>query len=129
MMKCYRCNSRTYNNNILVGSRSSSYFLCEEIEKPEDGEISLTWENIAEFYRFHGLKCDFNVWETKKGKQISFFNFNIFKKETWDIKEWKNKLNLLVSWQYKECNPSIDAILKYYDSAKAIKYLKERSMI
>ena len=88
----------------------------------------LNWDNITQFYKSHSLKCNFNLWESKKGKLISFFDFNIFKKETWDIKEWKNDLNLLVVWEYEEYKPTIDSILKYYDSEKAIKYLKERGI-
>lgn len=127
-MECYRCRSKIYNNNVLIGERLSSYFLCEEDKKPHDDFINLNWNNISEFYKSHGLKCNFILWRTQKGKLISFFNFNIFKKETWDIKEWKNDLNLLVVWKYEEYKPKIDSILKYYDSEKAIKYLKERGI-
>ena len=127
-MECYRCRSKIYNNNVLVGVRVGSYFLCEKDKKPDDGSLLLNWDNIAQFYKSHSLKCNFNLWESKKGKSISFFDFNIFKKETWDIKEWKNDLNLLVVWEYEEYKPTIDSILKYYDSEKAIKYLKERNL-
>ena len=127
-MECYRCKSKTYNNNVLIGVRVGSYFLCEKDKKPDDGSLLLNWDNISQFYKSHSLKCSFNLWELKKGKSISFFNFNIFKKETWDIKEWKDDLNLLVVWEYEEYKPTIDSILKYYDSEKAIKYLKERGI-
>lgn len=127
-MECYRCKSKIYHNNILIETRVGSYFLCEEDKKPEDGTSILNWDNVSQFYKSHSLKCNFNLWETKRGKLISFFNFNIFKKETWDIKEWKNDLNLLIVWEYEEYKPTIDSILKYYDSEKAIKYLKERNL-
>ena len=127
-MECYRCRSQIYNNNVLVGERLGSYFLCEENEKPQDGEYILNWDNVSEFYKSHGLKCNFNLWKTQKGKSISFFDFNIFKKETWDIKEWKKDLNLLIIWKYEEYKPTLDSILKYSEYEKVIKYLKERNM-
>ena len=129
MIKCYRRRVRTYNNKILVSEKIGGIFLCEESERPLNKNIVLDWDNISDFYRFNGLGCGFNLWTTKKGKIISFFNYNIFKKETWDVKEWKSKLNLLVSWEYTELHPSIDYILKYHDSDMAIKYLKERNLL
>lgn len=129
MIKCYRRRTRTYNNKILVSEKISEIFLCEESEQPVNKSVVLNWDNISDFYRFNGVGCGFNLWTTKKGKIVSFFNYNIFKRETWDIKEWKSKLNLLITWEYGELNPSIDYILKYHDSDMAIKYLKERNLL
>ena len=79
MIKCYRRRTRTYNNKILVSEKISEIFLCEESEQPVNKSVVLNWDNISDFYRFNGLRCGFNLWTTKKGKIVSFFNYNIFK--------------------------------------------------
>ena len=128
MLKFYQCFSTTYNQNKRIDERSSGYLLCEEKECPLDGNIFLTWENIQEWYKKHGLKCCFNIWDFSKGRVVSFFNFKLFNKKTWDIKEWKSDLKIEVKWRYIEIKPSIDFISKWPDQKHAIQYLKERGI-
>ena len=120
-MKFYNEYYTTYYN----GKRAGTYvnMVCAD-EIPEDRTIKITWDNLNEVYReLGGCILPFNVWNFKKGRRISFWN------EYKDIKETKQPiLNMEVKVTTKECNPSIQEILKYYDGEKAIKYLVERGI-
>ena len=66
----------------------------------------------------------------KKGRLVSFFDGNPFKKDFRDIKEWKTKLNITVKVEYTDITHlmSIDEVLKWYDAEKAIQFLNERNL-
>lgn len=130
MLKFYRCYFETINKGqIMYGD--SSRVLIDERDKPQNETIQITWDNLEQVHRKYGIDVGFNVWTRKKGRVISFFNGNlIFRKDyEKDLKEWKDKeLDLQLEVSVKECQVSIQDVLDWYDSEKAIQYLKERGL-
>lgn len=96
----------------------------------EDLEVTFGWDSLDDIYEMFGLVMPFNVWNMKKGRLISFFNaFSIFDKRTWDIKEWKEPLEITLKVTHKEYNTvSINDILKYHDHKLAIQYLSQEGL-
>ena len=127
MLEFYHVISIIKHNNIEIGYRDGGDTLVEELNQTTK-TIELTWNNLEEKYYKYGIFCNFNYWTFKKGRLISFFNFSFFNKNTWDIKEWKNPLNITLTIEYHKYNPSIDEVLKWHEQEKAIKYLKERGL-
>lgn len=130
MLKFYRCYFETINKGqIMYGD--SSRVLINEKDKPQNETIQITWDNLKQVHMKYGISVGFNVWTRKKGRVISFFNGSlIFRKDyEKDLKEWKDKeLDLQLKVSVKECEVSIQDVLDWYDSEKAIQYLKERGL-
>lgn len=130
MLKFYRYYFETINKGqVMYGD--SSRVLVDEKDKPQNETIQITWDNLKQVHRKYGIDVGFNVWTRKKGRVISFFNGNlIFRKDyEKDLKEWKDKeLDLQLKVSVKECQVSIQDVLDWYDSEKAIQYLKERGL-
>lgn len=60
----------------------------------------------------------------KKGRIISFWNFKLFNKNTWDISEKRTKeLNLTLSIEYKSITPTVRDLIDY-EADTVLKYLK-----
>jgi hypothetical protein len=124
-MKYYTTYAATYHNGKLIGIQNGGYCLTEE-ELPREEVYTITWENLSQMYQNLHLWCDFNIWNFKKGRRVSFFHSKLFDKNTWDIKEWKEKeLNIEVRVYHTERKASIED-LKYFDATKVKKYLDER---
>ena len=123
-MKYYRCCAETYHNGKLIGAKNFGGRLTEK-ELPAKEKFILTWENLSEMYNKLDLLCDFNVWNFKKGRRVSFLGYRLFDKSTWDIKEWKEELNVEVKVYYLERNATVED-LKYFDAVQVKKYLDER---
>ena len=123
-MKYYRCCAETYHNGKLVGAQNGGGRLTEK-ELPAKEKFILTWENLSEMYNKLNLLCDFNIWNFKKGRIVSFFGHRLFDKNTWDIKEWKEGLNVEVKVYYLERNATAED-LKHFDAVQVKKYLDER---
>ena len=129
MLKFYQCYYHVFKNDILISKNEAGKILCDESQIPEDKEFILNWKNLENWYRLHGLGCPFTLFNTRKGRVLSFFDFKFFNKNTWDIKEWKSDLNLLIIQTYKEfIPPSIDYVLKWSETDKAIQYINERKI-
>ena len=123
-MKYYRCCAETYHNGKLIGAKNFGGRLTEK-ELPAKEKFVLTWENLSEMYNKLDLLCVFNVWNFKKGRRVSFLGYRLFDKNTWDIKEWKEELNVEVKVYYLERNATVED-LKYFDAVQVKKYLDER---
>ena len=123
-MKYYRCWAETYHNGKLIGAQSGGGRLTEK-ELPAEEKFTLTWENLSEMYNKLDLLCNFNVWNFKKGRRVSFLGCKLFDKNTWDIKEWKEELNVEVKVYYFERNATVED-LKHFDAVQVKKYLDER---
>ena len=123
-MKYYRCYAETYHNGKLIGASNGGSYLTEK-ELPAKEKFILTWENLSEMYNKLNLLCDFNIWNFKKGRIVSFFGHRLFDKNTWDIKEWKEELNVEVKVYYLERNATVED-LKHFDAVQVKKYLDER---
>lgn len=128
MLKYYRVYVKTYRKNELMGT--DSYDLIEEEGKLiEEKEIKVTWDNLSDIYEELGVFPPFELYRFKKGRLISFFNFSLFKKITWDIREWKYPdPNLTIKLEVKEKKVSISEILKWHNADEAIQYLTERGL-
>lgn len=126
-MKFYYAYHTTYHNNTRIGTIVGELLTDET---PVEENTLLTWDTLDDYYKTHGLFCKFNVWNFNKGHRVSFFHDNLFpKKDERDVKEWKTKnLNIRVEVTYQEFNPSIEKVLKWHDSEKAIIYLNERGL-
>lgn len=130
MLKFYRTYFHTYNKGHLIGSHSGRA-LAEENERPKEETINFTWENLQSLYSKYGILTSFSLWNMKKGRLISFFTDSLIFVKPWekDIKEWKEKeLDLTLQISVEEYTPSIQEVLEWHDSEKAIQYLKERGL-
>ena len=128
MLKFYSIAYKTYNNGTYI-STDYARTLAEESEV-KDEIVFINWDNLSEMYYRYGLSLPFGTWNFKKGRVISFFSGNPFKKDFRDIKEWKTKLDIMLKIEYTDISNSIsiDEILKWSDSEKAIQYLNERNL-
>ena len=80
MLTFYQCYYHVFKNDILIAKSEAGKILCEESQVPENKEFNINWNNLTSWYKLHGLGCPFLLFNTKKGRVISFFHFNIFKK-------------------------------------------------
>lgn len=126
-MKFYHTYATTYHHGKEIGTTVGKMLTDQKV----DTEVyNITWDNISEMYQKLGLECSFNVWNLKKGRRVSFFTENIIpRKHERDVKEWKEKdLDIVVKITYSEWKPSIEQVLKWHDTEKAIAYLKEKGL-
>lgn len=127
MLHYYRVLYTTYNNGVKVG-RSDGFTIADENEIKEE-TIPITWENLKEVYYDYGLNFPFNYWNFKRGRVISFFEGGLTDKNRRDIKEWKTptlNIKLVITYEIFPC--SLNDILNYWNSEKAIQYLRERNL-
>lgn len=127
MLHYYRVLFTTYNNGVKVG-RTSGFIIADESEVKEKA-IPITWENLEEVYYNYGLNLPFNYWNFKHGRVISFFEGVFCDKNRRDIHERKTPiLNMKLVITYKVVPCSLNDIINYWDSEKAIQYLRERNL-
>ena len=127
MLHYYRVLYTTYNNEVEVG-HTSGFTIADE-NKIKEKTIPITWENLKEVYYDFGLELPFNIWDFKRGRVISFFEGCLTDKNRRDIKEWKTpelNMKLVITYEVMPC--SLNDILNYWDSEKAIQYLRERNL-
>ena len=123
MLKFYYIRYITYYKGKEVG-RTTGRTLCEESEA-KNFRMKVTWENLTDIWEaLGGSGCNFSMWNMKKGRQISFDN-------TWpwqEPKEWKHAdPQIEIECQWTERQVSLQDIMEWYDSEKAMKYLRERN--
>ena len=128
MLKFYAIHYKTYNNGTYIKTHYAET-LAEE-NSVKDETIQINWDNLSEVYHKYGLSLPFNIWNFKKGRLVSFFEGNPFKKNYRDIKEWKTDLNITLEIEYIDISnsKSIEEILKWRNAEKAIQYLNERNL-
>ena len=128
MLKFYSVSYKTFNNGTYIDTRYAKT-LKEESEIKND-LIFINWDNLSEMYHKLSLSLPFNIWNFKKGRLVSFFVGNPFKKDFRDIKEWKTKLDIMVKVEYTDISNSmsIQDVLSWHDAEKAIQYLNERGL-
>ena len=128
MLKFYSIAYKTYNNGTYIDTHYATT-LKEESETKND-LVFINWDNLSEMYHKYNLSLPFNIWNFKKGRLVSFFVDNPFKKNFRDVKEWKTKLDIMVKIEYTDISNSmsIEDILKWHDAEKAIQYLNERNL-
>lgn len=128
MLKFYRVKCTTYVNGIDRGTNYGWEVLMEE-EEAKDYSVIATWENITEFYHDYAPASCFQLYNFKRGKYLSFNDFNLFKRYTWDIAQWRHpEMKIELKFHYKEIHPSINEILRYHNGEKTMQYLLERGM-
>ena len=128
MLKFYSIAYKTYNNGTYIDTHYATT-LKEESETKND-LVFINWDNLSEMYHKYNLSLPFNIWNFKKGRLVSFFVDNPFKKDFRDVKEWKTKLDITVKIEYTDISNSmsIEDVLKWHDAEKAIQYLNERNL-
>ena len=128
MLKFYSIAYKTYNNGTYIDTHYATT-LKEESETKND-LVFINWDNLSEMYHKYNLSLPFNIWNFKKGRLVSFFVDNPFKKGFRDVKEWKTKLDIMVKIEYTDVSNSmsIEDVLKWHDAEKAIQYLNERNL-
>lgn len=128
MLKFYSIAYKTYNNGTYIDTHYATT-LKEESETKND-LVFINWDNLSEMYHKYNLSLPFNIWNFKKGRLVSFFVDNPFKKNFRDVKEWKTKLDITVKIEYTDVSNSmsIEDVLKWHDAEKAIQYLNERNL-
>lgn len=128
MLKFYSVVYKVYNNGTFIDGKPTR-ILAEENEV-EDKTIFVHWDNLSEIYHKYSLLLPFNIWNFKKGRRVSFFCGNPFKKDFRDVKEWKTPLDIMIKIDYKDISNcmSVADILEWRDADKAIQYLNERGL-
>lgn len=110
----------------VIGTHTGKVLLEE---KPENEQYKVTWDNLHKVYEKFALVCKFNVWNSKKGRRVSFFIDGLIPHK-WerDIKEWKNpNLDITLDVVYHvRRDVSISEIINYHDGTKALKYIEEK---
>lgn len=128
MLKFYAIHYKTYNNGTYI----KTYYAetLKEESEVKDEIIQVNWDNLSEIYHKYGLSLPFNIWNFKRGRLVSFFEGNPFKKDFRDIKEWKTKLDITLIIEYIDISnsKSIDEVLKWHNAEKAIQFLNERNL-
>ena len=127
MLHYYRVLYTTYNNGVKVGN-TSGFTIADESEVKEE-TIPITWENLEEVYYDYGLELPFNYCNFKRGRVISFFSGAFCDKNRRDIHERKTPvldMKLVITYETFPC--SLNTILNYWNSEKAIQYLRERNL-
>lgn len=124
-MKFYRCITKTYHNNTLIGTTATKALFTDE---PKSESYDVTWDNIEEMYQKFGCCVGFNWFEYRKGKIVDFFACGLFpKRDERPAKQWKHPhLNVRIEVSYQEYSPPISEVLQWHDGEKAIQYLIER---
>ena len=125
-MEFYRVTQTTLHNNTFIGNTIGIALLAEE---PQPVEIKITWDNLQEIYSHYN--CKFNIWNTKRGKRVSFFVDDILPhfKDKRDVKEWKQiDLNITLKVTYRKFTPSLEEVIKWHNAEQAIAYLKEKGL-
>ena len=128
MLEFYTLSFETYHNDKFMGGDSTTILIDEDSAPDLNCSTNLDWENLDFVYPTCGLMLPFNIWNTKKGRIVSFFNCSLFDRNTWDIKEWKTPLNITIKSSTRKRNMSIAEVLKWHDADKAIQYLKEKGL-
>lgn len=127
MLQFYRIRYTTYHNGELIKSYNRAVMLTDKNMTIET--YNFTWENLTELYHEHGLECAFNIWNFKRGRRVSFFSNAFFKKNHYDIKEWKHpNLNITLVVEYTPFEPSINYVLDWHNAEAAFQYLEERKI-
>ena len=127
MLQFYRIRCTTYHNGEIIKSRNNGVMLTDKNVSTET--YNFTWENLTDLYHEHGLECAFNIWNLKKGRKVSFFTDYFFKKNHYDVKEWKHpNLNITLIIEYTPFEPSISYVLDWHNAEAAFQYLEERKM-
>lgn len=128
MLKFYGIHYKTYHNGTYIDTHYGETLAEEGTVKDET--IQVNWDNLAEIYRKYSLSLPFNIWNFKKGRLVSFFVGNPFKKDFRDIKEWKSDLNITVEIEYIDISDSksLEEVLRWRNVAKAIQFLNERNL-
>lgn len=127
MLHYYRVLYTTYNNEVKVGN-TSGFTIADENEIKEK-TIPITWENLEEVYYNYGLNLPFNYYNSMRGRVISFFEGAFCDKNRRDIHERKTPvldMKLVITYEVMPC--SLNDILNYWNSEKAIQYLRERNL-
>lgn len=128
MLKFYHVKCTTYINGIDRGTNYGHVILTEE-KNAKDYSVTATWENITEFYHNYALFSCFQLYNFKRGKYLSFEDFNLFKRHTWDIAQWRHpEMKIELKFHYVEVHTSINEILRYHNGEKAMQYLLERGI-
>ena len=123
MLKFYSIAYKTYNNGTYIDTHYATT-LKEESETKND-LVFINWDNLSEMYHKYNLSLPFSIWNFKKGRLVSFFDGRLFDKNTWDVKEWKEELNIEIKVYHIERNATLED-LKHFDVVKVKKYLDER---
>lgn len=131
MLEFYRISIEVYNNNEYISTSSDIGLIEESLVPLEEYSLNITtWDTLSSFYEQNGLLVPFTLYNTKRGRRICFFEPRIFNKNTWDIKEWKQKeLDIEIKYKIKKIKRSLDEIYKWKDAKKAHRYLKEHDLL
>jgi len=131
MLEFYRISIEVYNNNEYISTDTRLNLVDDSLVILEEYSQNITnWNTLSEYYKNNGLWLPFTLYDTKRGRRICFFEPRIFNKNTWDIKEWKQKeLDIKITYYYTKINPSLDEIYKWKDAEKAHRYLKEHDLL
>ena len=129
MLKFYSIDCKVYNNGTFIDNSYGGRILAEE-DSVQEEIILINWDNLSEEYHKLGAILPFNFWNFKKGRLVSFFCGNPFKKDFRDIKEWKTKLDIMIKVKYTDITDSmsIEEVLKWHNAEKAIQFLNERNL-
>lgn len=124
MLKFYYIHYTTYYKGKEVAHRTA-YCLCDE-SKVDNWRVKVTWDNLAELWeQIGGLGCGFTIWNFKRGRQLSF-------PDTWpwqEPKEWKHTdPQVEIECHWSERKVSIQDVMEWNDSEKAMQYLAERNL-
>ena len=84
MLKFYSIAYKTYHNDTCIDTEYAKTLVEEGTVKDEI--IQINWDNLSEMYHKYSLSLPFNIWNFKKGRLVSFFVGNPFKKDFRDIK-------------------------------------------
>lgn len=125
MLKFYCIHYTTYYKGKEV-AYNTARCLCDE-SKIDNYRVKVTWDNLMELWRkIGGLACGFAIWNMKRGRQLSFPN-------TWpwqEPKEWKHAdPQVEIECYWSECKMSIQEVMEWYDSEKAMQYLEEHRLM
>lgn len=120
MLKCYRPRTEVFINKIhpfLIKLYKNE--ISETI--PDTKSIKADWNNILDVYEKIGLYLPYGLGKTKRG--LKFYYHDYF-----SIKQWKEDLDIEIKTSWIEYKPTINELLNFYDSDKAIQYLVERGL-
>lgn len=129
MLKFYAIRMKVYNNETFICETHGGRALLDE-KDVKDKTVSINWDNLSENYQEFGIALPFNFYNFKKGRVVSFYDWNPFKKNLRDIHEWKTELNITVKITYRDIDDSmsINEVLDWGNTKKAIQYLNERDL-
>ena len=128
MLKFYSIAYKTYHNGTYIDTHYGKA-LKEESEVKDD-LVFINWDNLSEMYHKYSLSLPFTIYNFKRGRLVSFFVGNPFKKDFRDIKEWKTDLNITLKIEYTDISnsKSIEEVLRWHNAEKAIQFLNERNL-